>query len=207
MSFIITLLGHISGPFVVAFVETAYTVDESMSALNVCVNLTQPLTDILDETVNVYVIDDSHSIYIPSDATLASKILPKFLAAKHHTVLLHSPAPDEPNLFSIYPMVDGSDYAQQKIGVNVIDDLVINATRRIICYNQPIYEDLRLEPNEYAGLTLGVIDNVRTTITTHVKPMYDQASILILDNDSECFIVHLVVYIIGLLVLINTINM
>ena len=47
MSFIITLLGHISGPFVVAFVETAYTVDESMPALNVCVNLTQPLTDIL----------------------------------------------------------------------------------------------------------------------------------------------------------------
>ena len=101
-------------------------------------------------------------------------------------------------------MVDGSDYAQQTIGVNVIDDLVINATRS---YNQPIYEDLRLEPNEYAGLTLGVIDNVRTTIITHVKPMYDQASILILDNDSECFIVHLVVYIIGLLVLINTINM
>ena len=104
-------------------------------------------------------------------------------------------------------MVDGSDYAQQTIGVNVIDDLVINATRRIICYNQPIYEDLRLEPNEYAGLTLGVIDNVRTTIITHVKPMYDQASILILDNGSECFTVHLVVYIIGLLVLINAINM
>ena len=207
MSFIITLLGHISGPFVVAFVETAYTVDESMPALNVCVNLTQPLTDILDETVNVYVIDDSHSIYIPSDAPLASKILPKFLAAKRHTVLLHSPAPDEPNLFSIYPMVDGSDYAQQTIGVNVIDDLVINATRRIICYNQPIYEDLCLEPNEYAGLTLRVIDNVRTTIITCVKPMYDQASILILDNDSECFIVHLVVCIIGLLVLINAINM
>ena len=91
MSFIITLLGHISGPFVVAFVETAYTVDESMPALNVCVNLTQPLTDI---TVNVYVIDDSHSIYIPSGAPLASKILPKFLAAKHHTVLLYTfPSP------------------------------------------------------------------------------------------------------------------
>ena len=104
-------------------------------------------------------------------------------------------------------MVDGTDYAQQTIGVNVIDDLVINATRRIICYNQPIYEDLRLEPNEYAGLTLGVIDNVHATIITHVKPMYDQASILILDNDSECFIVHLVVYIICLLVLINAINL
>ena len=162
--------------------ETAYTVDESMPALNVCVNLTQPLTDILEETVNVYVIDDSRSIYIPSGAPLASKILPKFLAAKRHTVLLRSPAPDEPNFLSIYPMLDGTDYAQQTIGVNVVDDLVINATN---CYNQPIYEDLRLERNEYAGLTLGVIDNVHTTIITHVKLMYDQASILILDNDSE----------------------
>ena len=86
-------------------------------------------------------------------------------------------------------MLDGTDYAEQTIGINVIDDLVINATRRIICYNQPIYEDLSLEPNEYAGLTLGIIDNVHTTIITHVKLMYDQASILILDNDSElCFV-------------------
>ena len=88
-------------------------------------------------------------------------------------------------------MADGTDYAQQTIGINVIDDLVINATRRIICYNQPIYEDLSLEPNEYAGLTLGVIDNVHTTVITNVKPMYDQASILILDNDSEFIYVHL----------------
>ena len=82
-------------------------------------------------------------------------------------------------------MADGTYYAQQTPAVNVIDDLVINATRRIICYNQPIYEDLSLEPNEYAGLTLGVIDNVHTTVIRNVKLMYDQASILILDNDSE----------------------
>ena len=53
--------------------ETAYTVDESMPALNVCVNITQPSKDILDETVNVYVIDNSRSVYIPSGAPLASK--------------------------------------------------------------------------------------------------------------------------------------
>ena len=69
----------ILGPFVVAFVETAYTVDESMPAVNVCVNLTQPSKDILDETVNVYVIDNSSSVYIPSGAPLASKTLPKFI--------------------------------------------------------------------------------------------------------------------------------
>ena len=65
--------------FFVAFVETAYTVDESMPAVNVCVNLTQPSKDILDETVNVYVIDNSRSVYIPSGAPLASKTLPKFI--------------------------------------------------------------------------------------------------------------------------------
>ena len=102
-------------------------------------------------------------------------------------------------------MLDGTDYAQQKIGVNFIDDILI--TEVMSCYNQTIIDDMQLEPDEYAGLTLGVKSNVRTTIITHVKPMYDQASILILDNDSECFIVHLVMYIIGLLVPINAINM
>ena len=38
---------------------------------------------------------------------------------------------------------------------------------------------------EANGLSLGVIDNnnVLTTHLTNVKPMYDQASILIVDND------------------------
>ena len=66
------LCSCISEPFVVAFVETTYTVDETAAAVNVCVNLTQPQVDILDETVNVFVIDDSSSTYIPADAPLAS---------------------------------------------------------------------------------------------------------------------------------------
>ena len=53
--------------------ETLYTVDESVGSLSVCVNLTQPQLDILDETVNVFVIDNSSSVYIPSGAPLASK--------------------------------------------------------------------------------------------------------------------------------------
>ena len=48
-------------------------VDESLGAVNVCVNLTQPMTDILDETANVFVIDYSSSIYIPDGAPLASE--------------------------------------------------------------------------------------------------------------------------------------
>ena len=84
-------------------------------------------------------------------------------------------------------MAEGTDYSQQTRAVNVIDGIIITEERRIICYNQPIYDDLCLEPDEYAGLTLGVIDEDdedRTTILTEVEPMYDQASILIVDNDS-----------------------
>ena len=58
----------------VAFVKKTYTVDESVGAVNVCVNLTHPMRDIRHHTVNVYVIDDSSSIYIPASAPLASEL-------------------------------------------------------------------------------------------------------------------------------------
>ena len=54
--------------------ENTYTVDESVGEVSVCVNLTHPI-DILDETVNVFVIDNSSSIYIPAGAPLASESL------------------------------------------------------------------------------------------------------------------------------------
>ena len=85
-------------------------------------------------------------------------------------------------------MAEGTDFAQQTRAVNVIDDIIITEERRIICYNQPIYDDSCLEPDEYAGLTLGVIDEDdfdRTTLLTEVEPLYGQTSILIVDNDSE----------------------
>ena len=81
-------------------------------------------------------------------------------------------------------MADGTDFTQQTPHVNVIDDTFIIEFMRLICYNQPIYEDIHVELDEYAGLTLGVI-NILTTVLTEVKSMYDQASILIVDNDSE----------------------
>ena len=60
-------------PFAVAFVETMHTVDESAGYVEVCVNLTQPMIDILDETVHVFITDDPSSVYIPPDAPLASE--------------------------------------------------------------------------------------------------------------------------------------
>ena len=60
-------------PFVVAFMKTTYTVDESVGAVSVCVNLTRPEIDIINETVNVFIIDNPSSIYIPAGASLASE--------------------------------------------------------------------------------------------------------------------------------------
>ena len=96
-------------------------------------------------------------------------------------------ASDGLNFLSIHPMADGTDYAQQTPATNVIDDTFITEVMRLICYNQPIYDYMHVELDEYAGLTLGVIDNdnVLTTIPTRMEPMYDQVSILIVDNNSE----------------------
>ena len=93
-------------------------------------------------------------------------------------------APDPPNLLSQYLISEGSDYAQQTYAVNIIDDILISELRRIVCYSQTIYNDLRLEPHEYIGLTLGV---KKATVETLLKPMYGQSSILIWDNDSKNF--------------------
>ena len=56
-----------------AILETTYTVDESVGSVSVCVNLTRPEVDILDETVNVFVVDNSSSVYIPPGSPLASE--------------------------------------------------------------------------------------------------------------------------------------
>ena len=79
-------------------------------------------------------------------------------------------------------MAPGTDFEEQQLGLNLIRDTVINETRRVICYDLPIYNDMRLEVSEYAGLTLAVRD---ATVRTVVRPMYDQVAILILDDDRE----------------------
>jgi hypothetical protein len=152
-------------PFEVAFVRTMHTVDESAGPVLVCVNLTRPEFDILDETVNVFVTDFPTSMYIPvGDVPRAT--------------------PDIPDFISRYPMAEKSDFQQQTAAINLIDDFLISELMRIVCYNQTIYDDLRLEANEYAGLTLGVVkDMQRTTVLTLVEELFDQASILIVDDD------------------------
>ena len=83
-------------------------------------------------------------------------------------------------------MAERTDYPEQIFGVNAIDDQLITAVMRIVCYDQPIYDDGRLEVSEYAGLTLDVDDNIQfTTVLTEVEELYNFASIRILDDDSE----------------------
>ena len=68
-----TFVALLSEPFEVAFVKTTYTVPEDVGTVEVCVNLTKPQIDILDEFVVVEVIDFPSSVYIPADVTLASE--------------------------------------------------------------------------------------------------------------------------------------
>ena len=87
-------------------------------------------------------------------------------------------------------MIPTSDYEQQVLGFNDIRDRIINSTRRVVCYNQIIYDDTHLEPAEYIGLTLAITYD---TVPTTVQPMYDQAAILILDSDSKALVSYKVV--------------
>ena len=65
----------LSEPFEVGFVQTTYTVSESVGSVEVCVNLTRPRVgvDIYDEFVVVGVTDFPSSVYIPASAPLASE--------------------------------------------------------------------------------------------------------------------------------------
>ena len=60
-------------PFEVGFVETVYTVPESAGSVEVCVNLTKSLFDILEEFVVVEVYDYPSSVYVPADVALGSE--------------------------------------------------------------------------------------------------------------------------------------
>ena len=59
-------------PFLVAFVQTTYTVTEGEGQVEVCVNLTQTEIDLLNETVRVEAFNDE--TYIPPNAVLASEL-------------------------------------------------------------------------------------------------------------------------------------
>ena len=75
-------------------------------------------------------------------------------------------------------MAEGTDFAQEIMGLNAIEQEDISEERRTICYNQLIYDDVTPETDEYVGLSLGIIFEL-TTVVTEVELLYDQAAILI----------------------------
>ena len=80
-----------------------------------------------------------------------------------------------------------TDYEEQTRSRNLIRNVFINATR-IICYDQPIYSDERLELMEYVGLQLDVKE--ASVDIVQVQDQYDNAAILILDNDSQYIYIY-----------------
>ena len=80
-------------------------------------------------------------------------------------------------------MAGGADFAAQTHVFNAIDDQEIAEEKRIVCYNQTIYDDFLVEESEYIGLSLGIVES---TAVTQIRTGYDQASILIVDNDCKC---------------------
>ena len=81
-------------------------------------------------------------------------------------------------------MVPLSDYEEQTLLLNRISTETITEISRIVCYNQSIYDDARLEPPEYIGLQLSIRD---ATVVAQVHPMYSNAAILILDDDCKFY--------------------
>ena len=80
-----------------------------------------------------------------------------------------------------------TDYELQEFGSNRIRSQLIDDFHRRICYNQTVYDDLRLEATEYAGLTLEVQDLETLGGPTTIDTMVDinHAAIRIIDNDSK----------------------
>ena len=68
------LLLIFSIPLNVSFEETVYEVVERNEIVEVCLNLTQPDYDILDNSINIEVFVDDYSISIPSNVYRASKL-------------------------------------------------------------------------------------------------------------------------------------
>ena len=104
-------------------------------------------------------------------------------ALKHFTLVIT--AADSPDQFNgSYPMAPRTDYKEEIQKFSTIKDTDITRERRMICYEQVIYDDLRLEMEEYAGLTL-VADDSDTVVET--EPLYDDSVFIIIDDDSKCF--------------------
>ena len=70
------------------------------------------------------------------------------------------------------------DYQQQLLGFNDLRNIQIRETRRRICYNQIIYNDVKIEGDEWIGLTLQIAASTARTVTG-----IDHTAIRIIDDE------------------------
>ena len=89
-------------------------------------------------------------------------------------------APDPPGNLSEHTMISLSDYEEETLGSSTIRDTFIKEERRLICYDQVIYDDLRLELTETTGLGL-VPDDPDNVVV--VEPYYGDSVVFIIDDD------------------------
>jgi len=84
------------------------------------------------------------------------------------------------------------EYDKQEFFFNDIRNERITEIHRRICYNQTVYDDIRLEATEYAGLTVEVQDLVSRggPTTTETEVDIEHAAIKIIDNDSKLILEH-----------------
>ena len=83
-------------------------------------------------------------------------------------------------------MAPGSDYEEHTPVTNGLRDSSITESSRVVCYNQTVYCDIRLELTEYFGLALSVRES--STVRAVVGPVYGQAAVKILDGNGSKFI-------------------
>ena len=75
-------------------------------------------------------------------------------------------------------MDDFEDYEQQIHGCNKMQYLAI-AGGQTVCYHQRVYDDTRVEPTEYTGLTLLVSNTTAATVV-------ERSHTVIRINDDDC---------------------
>ena len=78
-------------------------------------------------------------------------------------------------------MLPLADYQPPIQYFNPIRNTAITKTTRVICYNQTIYDDNRMEHDELFSLTLTVQEY--STSTTQVDPLHSRAIVKIVDDD------------------------
>ena len=98
-----------------------------------------------------------------------------------HTLLF--PAPDPPvGIFNRHNMIIRSDYEEETRFASTIRSTFIEELRRQLCYDQVVYDDVRLELTETTGLGL-VPDDLDTGV--EAEPLYSDSVVFIIDDDSE----------------------